>query len=627
MRALLLTGVTVLAVASCGKDPATIATLRRADGPIDKQIGTGPWTPASPGTKFHFGDGALTGDGAAALELLGGAELAMQPHTRLRFGGTAGGGKISVEVGSIELAGTGAYGLALGEVTLSRGRVRIGASGSGDNTVELLMGDATITSTTGTTLELTLGQIVDLSSSMEVSIRRIDGGVPDAAPVDAGIDAAIDAGIAPEDGAAIVVAGKKAEVLLPGAAGWAPLTTGAGMIPKGAKIRAASGTTVTLTSRGTSVELSGGARATLGDDLVLRIEDGDSIISAPANTEGQVLLPGGSLTLVSRPTGGSAAKVAVGPRDSRVTVARGGAKLSGSTGGELAMERGETANLAKTGTIRVIEKIPGYHDFRVSAGETYTIHDPKGATAVQFAFEGKCSDGGIVELDRDARFRTARVSGGKDSANLMIPAGGWAYRLRCTSGEGDGASVASGRIAVMRDAGTRRLLKDIAFDIDTDGRTYSMTYQSTIPSVAVRIRGGGGPFTLHLAQGGVEETFTGPGPKITIPGSKLKEGTYTYWIDRNGARDPKTSTLKVDFNNTAPQVYIEAPSEGRAWGDEIEIRGAVLPGWSASIDGVAMPIDKQRRFVGKISRPSGGAIAIRLSHPQRGVHYYLRRGK
>jgi hypothetical protein len=55
----------------------------------------------------------------------------------------------------------------------------------------------------------------------------------------------------------------------------------------------------------------------------------------------------------------------------------------------------------------------------------------------------------------------------------------------------------------------------------------------------------------------------------------------------------------------------------------------VLPGWSANIDGVEIPVDKgTRRFRATVPAPQGAnALAIRLAHPQRGVHFYLRRGK
>jgi MlaD protein len=56
-------------------------------------------------------------------------------------------------------------------------------------------------------------------------------------------------------------------------------------------------------------------------------------------------------------------------------------------------------------------------------------------------------------------------------------------------------------------------------------------------------------------------------------------------------------------------------------------RGAVLPGWSAAIEGIAVPIDQQRQFTAKVGAPSGRALAIRFSHPRHGVHYYLRRSQ
>jgi hypothetical protein len=107
----------------------------------------------------------------------------------------------------------------------------------------------------------------------------------------------------------------------------------------------------------------------------------------------------------------------------------------------------------------------------------------------------------------------------------------------------------------------------------------------------------------------------------------LHEGTYTYWIDRDGVKQEKVSTLAIDFDQTAPQVYIESPINVQPWAGDIDVRGAVLPGWSAQVDAIAIPVDKQRRFAAKVGAPGGAALAIRLAHPQRGVHYYLRRQK
>ena len=121
--------------------------------------------------------------------------------------------------------------------------------------------------------------------------------------------------------------------------------------------------------------------------------------------------------------------------------------------------------------------------------------------------------------------------------------------------------------------------------------------------------------------------FPSTSTKLKIEGKQLSEGNYTYWFDRDGVRQDKTNSLKIQFDNTAPQVYIELPINGKPWpAGDIDVRGSVVPGWAAAVGGVSIPLDSARRFIAKVQQPSGKALAIRLSHPQRGVHYYLRRG-
>jgi hypothetical protein len=621
VRRAILLGLAALALVACGDKKPSIATLTKADGPVEKEPGGGSWEAAKVGTKFHLGDAVRTADGGAGLEIAGGAQIAMQPHTILRFGSKGNKSQISVELGAIELSGTGDYGLDIGDVKLSKGTVRITAKGKGQGTVELLIGDAQVSTVGGTNIDLVVGQVVDLSLE-DIDVKTIDAGVADAGvPIDA-------PEVASADEATIEIKGIKAEVQAPGETGWKTLPAGAGILAKGSKLKLGNGTSAKVTAKGTTLDMGVGSRMVLGDNLEMSFETGSARASVGPGAQGTVKIPGGNVAVKGGAQGGGETKLDTNARETRVTVNRGGAKLSGGNGGELEMNRGESATLAKNGTIRVIEAIPNYFDFQLTAGETLTLHDPKGSTAVRFAFGGKCAEGGFIEMDKDAKYRTAKVSGGKDGANMMVGGGGWAYRLRCSTASGDTAAVASGRIVVTRDSGTRRLLKEVDNDIDPDGRNYRVSYQSSIPNIRVRIKGGGGPFTLHVAQGGVAQSFNGPGPKITIPGSKLKEGTYTYWIERNGVKDAKVSTLTIDFDNTAPQVYIESPAPNKPWGNEIDVRGAVLPGWVAAVDAVTIPIDKQRRFSAKVGKPSGGlALAIKLSHPQRGVHYYLRRGK
>lgn len=616
---------------ACSRQPGAIAELTKADGPVERQPGSAAWAAAEVGAKYFIGDAARTTDSTATLTIGGGsgAQILMQDHTVLRFGGKPGEGKISVEAGAIDLAGTGSYALDVGDVTLAQNaRVRITSKGSGRSSVELTIGAGQVAAN-GQTFDLAVGKAVEVERAIRVPA---DAGVRAAPvtraeiPADAAATPAPDASAAPAGSATIEVTGKRAELRAPGATTWTPLPAGAGVLARGSAVRTGTGTTAKLVAGGTTLELAGGARASLGEDLALTVEQG----SGRAATAGPatIALPGGAATLDGSPGTPAEARLDGTGRDTKITMLRGAATLTGTGGASLVMNRGETASLARTGAIRVVEAIPSYFDFRAVAGESLTIHDPRPPTAVQFSFDGKCPDGGIIEVDRDARFRTAKLSSGRHFANILIGGGSWAYRLRCTTNGAEGNAVASGRITAIRDDGRRPLPKNQGVnDIDADGRNYRISYQSAIPNLAVHVTNPGARHKLHLAAAGKEQTFDSSTSSIIVPGAQLHEGTYTYWIDRDGVKQDKVSTLTIDFDQTAPQVYIESPINGQAWHGDLDVRGAVLPGWSAAVEAIAIPIDQQRRFAAKVGIPGGAALAIRLSHPQRGVHYYLRRPK
>jgi hypothetical protein len=623
---------------ACRQQPSAIAELTGADGPVERQAPSAAWNAAWVGTRFFIGDAARTGDSSATLAIggRGGAQIVMQGHTVLRFGGTDGASKISVEAGAIDLAGTGSYSLDIGDVSLSRdGKVRITSKGAGRLSVELTIGQARVAAN-GQTFDLAIGTSVELSIGAMIPVAV---GVPDAraVPADARVDARVDApgdaaeaaatGTAePASGATIEVTGNRAELQAPGETTWKRLPPGAGALAPGSRVRVGAGTEATLSASGTTLELAGGARVKLGDDLAFSIELGGTraVATAPAT----VAVPGGAIALGGSPRAAAEATIDSGSRDTRVKMLRGASTLTGDSGASLVMNRGESASFTRTGKIRVIEAIPKYFDLRVMAGESLTIHDPRPPTSVQFQFDGKCPDGAIIEVDRDARFRTAKVSSGREFANVMISKGAWAYRLRCTVNGEEGDAVASGRVAVLRDDGHRPLPKKQGVnDIEADGRNYRISYQSAIPNVAVHLQNPGATHKLHLAAAGKEQTFDSGTSPVIVPGGQLHEGTYSYWIDRDGVKQGKVSTLTIDFDQTAPQVYIESPINARPWTGDIDVRGAVLPGWSAAVGAIAIPVDQQRRFAAKVEIPGGGSLAIRLSHPRRGVHYYLRRQK
>ena len=617
-----------VALAACPSKKKPIAELIKADGPVERQsAGQTSWAGAAVGTKYFLGDAARTADKGATLELAGAARIAMQPYTVLRFGGSGGTARLEVELGAIEVSGGGNYGLSIGDVKLeNNGTIRIAANAGHSNTVELVVGNAQITTIDGKTQTLQIGQIVGIELG-QIKVETVaDAGVADA-PADAPAEPQ-----PTSSDAEIEIKGKGAEIQNPGETKWTKLPPDTKTVPKGGLLRLDGKTTAKLTANGTSLDLAGGSRTKVQDNLIFGLELGSGTASVPAAASGKVGVPGGEVQLDAPKDSPGEAKIDVNARgEAKVAVLHGTAKLTGTGGAALDLARGESATMLKAGTINPGDVvIPKYFDFKVTVGAdapSFTIHDPTGSTALQFAFNGKCPGAGVIEVDKDSRFRTPRVSAGQEAANILMRTGGWAWRLRCESGGAPGKQVGSGFISVVRDSGTRPLPKEPPrFPIDADGRNYRVDYQSLIPNIKIKGAPGGSKYVLHLASGGSEQTLDSTTGSFDVPGKTLKEGDYTYWIERDGVKS-KVSTLKIGFDQTAAQVYIESPSNGQPWGDSIDVRGATLPGWSAKIDVLDIPVDKNtRRFKASVQPPSAGnALAIRLSHPQRGIHYYLRR--
>jgi hypothetical protein len=56
------------------------------------------------------------------------------------------------------------------------------------------------------------------------------------------------------------------------------------------------------------------------------------------------------------------------------------------------------------------------------------------------------------------------------------------------------------------------------------------------------------------------------------------------------------------------------------------ISGVALPGWQVEIGGNKIEQDSQQRFSQKVQVPEGNtAVAVKLIHPTRGTHVYVRR--
>jgi hypothetical protein len=150
-----------------------------------------------------------------------------------------------------------------------------------------------------------------------------------------------------------------------------------------------------------------------------------------------------------------------------------------------------------------------------------------------------------------------------------------------------------------------------------------------LPKVAVRWPNPpkSGPFTLTLSsRGKPQRQFSSAAPSYSLPGGALAEGSHELWFEGHGERSRKTTVL-VQFDNAAPMASISSPAERSfAPGTTVSVAGTALPGWTVSAGGRDLAQDGQQRFSAEVAAPADvAALTIRFSHPQRGVHYYLRR--
>jgi hypothetical protein len=625
-RYVLLVAVALLACKSGDrKAPAPAGVIAQITGSVARGPAAGELLPAAVGTKLFLGDYVRTDPHSTALLALeGGGKVAMEPDSTVVLRARDGRLQLEVGAGAAVLDGEGTYALEMGQVNLVDGRVRVAAT-NGKPSVELVLGHGTLLES-GQERRLEMGQVVLLDMG-KVSVTQVDAAVaPDAAAV-----VPVDAAVAPVETVAVEITGDGAEALLPDEKQWTKLPAGAGTLPARAKLRVNAKSSATLTAPGAILALGGGSRVALGEHLAIAIEVGKVVSTIEAGHTVELAVPGGTVTPVTTATSGAETRVDVDAKgNTRVAALAGDAKLTGKRPGTPPLELAAGASgllRAKGNAERGDTVVPAYFDHELDAAAlpAVTIHDPAGATALRFTFADKCPGTGAVEVDTDSSFRMPRITAGKDAANLLLRAGSWSYRVRCG---GVGTPVASGRIIIIRDRGTRPLPDDpLRFPIDADGRTYRMSYQSRIPDVQIRAKGTGVSYELHfVAAEGKEQVFKNATGTFVIPGTSLRELTYTFYTLVDGKKS-KVSTLIVGFDQTAAQVYIEAPVDGRAWPAQIEVRGATLPGWTAQIAGTPVPSDPgTRRFHTTIAAPTQArAIAIVLAHAQRGVHVYLRR--
>ncbi|MBK8014711.1 MAG: hypothetical protein IPK13_25605 [Deltaproteobacteria bacterium] len=449
------------------------------------------------------------------------------------------------------------------------------------------------------------------------------------------------------------VRGANATIVQPGSGAIARIS------PAGKRLRAEPGTKVLLKKSTTAVvrraheeaKIQGPAEVVLGEATgpILLASMGRVTYAASATADVSVQVPGG-LATASAP--GSRAELEISRQGSAVATAAAGQVLLSARGETTTLSFGERAMLTQRGLVRFMTKNPTTADFTITAGESVTIHDALAPTAIGFDFSRSCPQGARVELaPAGGSFRRAHgKASGTGRAILSVQPGRHRYRVTCsapTPASGTGASSesvsppsadASGRsiqgaLRIVRDSGRARLPSSSASNtIDADGRRYTILYQSLLPRLVFSWRRAplGRSFVLTIAPTeGSPNTYSSSTPSYAFASGQVPEGEYRFWwtqTDGSQRRSPET-TLKLDFDNAAPSMSLRSPPVRiTADASTVLVEGAAVPGATVSISGQTIELDRHLRFRAE-ARPNPGeiAVAIRIEHPRRGVHYYLRK--
>jgi hypothetical protein len=609
----------------CGPSAPPIATLREMDGSAvarDFAGSVGQWETAAIGASFALGDGVrTTSPSQALLELAGGATLRVRPDSTVRFlaeGAADGERAIDVQTGEALLI-SGAVELRLrthvGLAVIKAGsRVLLGRDGDAlDYSVEL--GEARFREASGKEVTLHAGEKMSIDIGMASLRPRSQTGEALLAPK------AIDVNI----GAAVVRAAIKGAGVMArdrGSDTWRPLEAGERDLLAGTQLRLPAGVSVDLMRGDDRAELIGAGEFVVGSGSVLVESKQGNVRVVARKADVEVIVPGG-LIIARAADGGSAAKVQVGAGSGVVIAEEGTITFRGGSESVdmIAGQQHRFALAADTADAAGFEPGPDYRNLSVRAGDSFVVHAPQVPVAIAFDASHKCK--GDVAIDLGQSRQRGRGTG---SANLSFSAGGRGYTVRCVDAKGAVSSiVARGSVQVLLDAGTRKLPpRAPTSQVDADGRTYSVYYQNQLPDIRVQWPNAPSAAQYTLDVDGKIQALGKP--EHVFRSGQLRDGVHRLAFAA-GERRSRTTTVEVSFDNAAPTASLSAPSDrGFSPGQAVTIEGVALPAWKVSVEGGTIGMEGGERFVGHVvtsaERPD---VAVRLSHPRLGTHYYLRR--
>jgi len=544
------------------------------------------WQPARKGDTFVLGSAVRTGAASTAKLRVGkSGKLDVRPSSVVYFtrDGKAKRDSVKVETGSVEIE-AGDDNVGLGAAVLEpHARVAVDATAA------------------GTTIVVTLGKVVLEDNIIEAgkSITLSTTGSPVAA-----VPPKVPEPPKPRDGITVVVTGTAK-------AGDKELAAGEHSLEANTMLAVPADSTVTIDRGGASGQSAGPSQMKVTDgDALVSIVTGAVALRGDSN-DAVAEIPGGKVTAKA----GGSATAHVDKTGTQVTGQRGTTIVETASGNET-VEAGESVTITPAGAIEKLPPPPKTTVATFEAGESPTIHDVRAPTAVRV----KLGCDGRVEVAKDKAFkRIVARSGGTEAANVLVPAGSFFYRVRCSTGKG-----ASGTIRVAKDAGSRPLPKTAAKTfVDLDGRDYTIYYQNLLPELTFALRNA--PRSLKYtfvvkSASGSEKRFPSMTPKVTLPAGELREGTYTAWAELDAGRKSESGRIVIEFDNAAASVSIDGV-EGEGTG--LRVRGTVIEATTVSVNGVAVDLDRHRRFSADLPADDQNAPAVRIAHPKTGVHYYV----
>lgn len=623
----------VAACDGCGsKEPLALAVLSAMDGEgvqRDYVASVGKWEQAKSGARFVLGDGLQTiAPSQATVDLTGGGQLRVKPGSRIRFlidGAGAGESAIDVQTGeALLMSGMAELRLRthVGLAVISPGaRILLARIGEKiDYSVEV--GEAHFRSASGEEVVLKAGESMEVEIGM-ASLRRKGATDPAAAePAETEVDIGSAVIRAKVESAGVMMRDGESSA-------WQPLERGERELVAGTHLKLPAGATVDLARGDDKARLTGAGEFIVGVGTVLVETKQGGVHVDAAKNDVEIIVPGG-LIVARGQDGGSSAQVNVGATSGMLLVERGTVSFKGADE-TLELASGEQHKFAiapladeQPADAASVTSGPDYANLGVRAGESFVVHAPEVPVAIAFDASHKCK--GEVALEVATGPGTKRQRGqGTGSANLLFPAGTRGYTARCVDAKGLGPIVARGSVQVMQDAGTRKLPpRAPTSEVEADGRTYSVYYQNQLPDI--RIRWPNPPkaaqFTLEI-DGKAQPLEQ---PEHVFRSGALRDGTHRLAFV-SGERRSRTTTVEVSFDNTAPTASLSAPND-RSFspGSSVMIEGVVLPSWKVSVEGGTITMEGAERFVGQVATSAAKPdVAVRLTHPRLGTHYYLRR--